>query len=306
MYEKVKELALKRYGCTLPEKQSELKCLQNACNKISLLRDICLKLGIKILGREYVMDNDPNALLSKVKDQVASENQKNKSSTKKKPSQIQVPQSVEQLMSYAYLPFHLTDVVELYPVYKHLDLQNSDVRQLLQTAKQVQKEGFFERAFELYSQCVNALLQVGGPMNKEVAACIAKLASIQFKFGDFLQAIELQTKCIILQERLLGYDHPQTAYSYSNLALYHHTCGYFSKAFHYMYRALSILRVSAGENHPDIASLYLNLGLMYQDFEHYQAAIDCFLESLYRNIALFGEKHVQVSSCYQAIAHAYF
>jgi hypothetical protein len=25
-------------------------------------------------------------------------------------------------------------------------------------------------------------------MNKEVAACISKLASIQFKFGDFLQA----------------------------------------------------------------------------------------------------------------------
>lgn len=35
-------------------------------------------------------------------------------------------------------------------------------------------------------------------MNKEVAACIGKLASIQFKFGDFLQAIDLQTKSIIL------------------------------------------------------------------------------------------------------------
>jgi tetratricopeptide (TPR) repeat protein len=28
-------------------------------------------------------------------------------------------------------------------------------------------------------------------MNKDVAQCISKLASIQFKFGDFLQAIEL-------------------------------------------------------------------------------------------------------------------
>lgn len=106
-------------------------------------------------------------------------------------------------------------------------------------------------------------------MNKEVAGCISKLASIQYKFGDFLQAIELQTKSIILQERVLGYDHPQTAYSYSNLALYHHTCGYFSKAFEYMYRALTILKISAGENHPDISSIYLNLGLMYQDFEQH-------------------------------------
>jgi len=28
-------------------------------------------------------------------------------------------------------------------------------------------------------------------MHKDVASCISKLASIQFKFGDFLQAIEL-------------------------------------------------------------------------------------------------------------------
>jgi len=45
-------------------------------------------------------------------------------------------------------------------------------------------------------------------MNKEVAASIAKLASIQFKFGDFLQAIDLQTKSIVIQERTLGRDHP--------------------------------------------------------------------------------------------------
>ncbi len=49
----------------------------------------------------------------------------------------------------------------------------------------------FEKAFEFYSQCINSLLQITGPMSKDVASCISKLASIQFKFGDFLQAIEL-------------------------------------------------------------------------------------------------------------------
>lgn len=215
------------------------------------------------------------------------------------------PLTIDEV-TYETLPFAAGDFAEIFPVVKHLELQNNDVRQLLASAKQAYKDGAFERAFELYSQCINALLQITGPMNKEVAACIAKLASIQFKFGDFLQAIELQTKSIILYERVLGRDHPQTAYGYSNLALYHHSCGYFSRAFEHMYRALSILKISAGENHPDIAALYLNLGLMYQDFEHFQAAIDCFLESLYRNIALFGEKHLQVVSCYQAIAHAHY
>jgi hypothetical protein len=69
---------------------------------------------------------------------------------------------------------------------------------MLASAKQAYKDGSFEKAFELYSSCINSLLQITGPMNREVAACISKLASIQFKFGDFLQAIELQTKSIIL------------------------------------------------------------------------------------------------------------
>jgi hypothetical protein len=92
---------------------------------------------------------------------------------------------LEQL-TYESLPFQANDIYELSPVLKHLDLQNTDTRSLLAQSKQAYKDGAFERAFDLYSQCINALLQVTGPMNKEVAASIAKLASIQFKFGDFL------------------------------------------------------------------------------------------------------------------------
>jgi len=53
------------------------------------------------------------------------------------------------------------------------------------------KENALDKAFELYSQAINMLLQISGAMNEEVASCITNIASIQFKFGDFLQAIEL-------------------------------------------------------------------------------------------------------------------
>lgn len=76
------------------------------------------------------------------------------------------------------LPFQIGDVVELFPVLKHLDLQNNDVRSMLQSAKAAYKDNYYEKAFELYSQCINSLLQITGPMNKDVAACISKLASI--------------------------------------------------------------------------------------------------------------------------------
>lgn len=48
-----------------------------------------------------------------------------------------------------------------------------------------------DRAFELFSQANNLLLQISGPMSEDVATCIVQIAAIQFKFGDFLQAIEL-------------------------------------------------------------------------------------------------------------------
>jgi hypothetical protein len=57
---------------------------------------------------------------------------------------------------------------------------------MLSAAKSAFKEGMFEKAFELYSSSINSLLQITGPMHRDVATSIGKLASIQFKFGDFL------------------------------------------------------------------------------------------------------------------------
>ena len=61
-----------------------------------------------------------------------------------------------------------------------------NVRAMIQNAKQTYKQGVFDKSFEYYSSSINSLLQITGPLNKELAACISKLASIQFKFGDFL------------------------------------------------------------------------------------------------------------------------
>lgn len=61
-------------------------------------------------------------------------------------------------MSYTSLPFQISDIVEVYPVLKHLDIQNTDIRGLLGSAKQAYKDGYFEKAFELYSQCINGML----------------------------------------------------------------------------------------------------------------------------------------------------
>jgi len=66
LYEKIKEIVVKRYNYTyLPENQNELYCLKNTSNKISLLRDICLKNGLKLLSspqKDFLLENEYNAV----------------------------------------------------------------------------------------------------------------------------------------------------------------------------------------------------------------------------------------------------
>lgn len=68
LYERLKDIAQKRYGFKLPEKQVDLACLQSPSSKISLLRDISIKVGIKIaLGqKEFIFDNDSSKLTEKI------------------------------------------------------------------------------------------------------------------------------------------------------------------------------------------------------------------------------------------------
>lgn len=65
LYAKLRIIARQRYGYDLPANQSELKCLQNATNKLATLRDICLKLGVKVTnGKDFFLDNDISQLVS--------------------------------------------------------------------------------------------------------------------------------------------------------------------------------------------------------------------------------------------------
>lgn len=69
---------------------------------------------------------------------------------------------------------------------KHLDISNRDAVMLMNQAREAQAGGHLEAAFDFYSQTINVLLQINGPMHQDVASCISKMANIQFKFGDYL------------------------------------------------------------------------------------------------------------------------
>ena len=58
LYDQIRSVALHRYSMELPANQRDLLCLQKANTKLAVLRDICLKIGVKLISREYSLDND--------------------------------------------------------------------------------------------------------------------------------------------------------------------------------------------------------------------------------------------------------
>ena len=265
-YKRIKFMVMKRYGYELPEKFIDLECRKSHKNKIATLRDLCLKIGIKIHSKNYELSEEEGE--AKI------------------------------------LPFTEDDIVEIVPKIKNFEIVNLDLKKFISNAKAAMKEGYFEQAFEYLNQAININLQVAGPINKEAVSCLTELANIHFKFGDYNQACQLQTKCVILTEKIYGRIHSKTAQAYSNLANIT-TVGSYTKAFEYMKRALYIYEIICGDNHPEISSTYSSLGFMYLEIEDSQSAIECFKHALYRNISMYGEQSMQVANSYQVIASAY-
>ncbi|CAI2365697.1 unnamed protein product [Moneuplotes crassus] len=271
-YQKITYLVKKRYGYDLPAKLEDNECRKTYKNKAALLRDLCIKIGLKIHSKNYNFE------------EISTEETK--------------------VDEKRLLPFTEKDVVEIVPKVKTFEIVNLDYKNFIGTAKAALKDGFYDQAFEFYNQAININLQVSGPINKEAVICLSQLANIHFKFGDYNQAVQLQTKCVILSEKLFGKIHTRTAQAYSSLANIT-TISNYTKAFEYMKRALYIHEMVCGDNHPEISSTYSSLGFMYLEIDDSQSALDCFRQSLYRNIAMYGEEHVQVANCYQIIASAY-
>ena len=66
LYQQIRDLAEKRYKYTvLPKKLTQLKMLEKPANKMSVLRDLCLSVGIVINfsdNKQFILENDPMKL----------------------------------------------------------------------------------------------------------------------------------------------------------------------------------------------------------------------------------------------------
>jgi len=202
-------------------------------------------------------------------------------------------------------PFFLEDVLDIFPVVKHMNHETIDGRNLLEAGKSFLAQGRLDIAYELLTESLAIFHQVYGPMHKDTAQCFANLAMVFFSAKDVDQALDHQEKAVIINERVLGIDHHDTCHSYGNLALFLNTVTKSKMALTYMKRSLYLTCLMGGINHPDVATTYTNIAMMLQDTQKHKEEIEYLTEACKHYEALFGPTSLQIAPIYHAIALAH-
>ncbi len=128
VYEKVCEIAFKRYGHVFPAEQRACPLLSTSSRKFALLRELSRRaFGIVLEAQEYFLENEQNY-------------------------------GVAAVPHYSWLPFQPHHVLEFAPLVKTIKHRNTEVEGLMAKAVEVQRQGRWERAFELYSLCVTIFI----------------------------------------------------------------------------------------------------------------------------------------------------
>lgn len=162
--------------------------------------------------------------------------------------------------------FNEDDIVNVFPVVKHINPRASDAYNFYTTGQNKIQQGNFKDGYELISEALNLLNNVYGAMHPENAQCLRMLARLSYIMGDPQEALAIQQRAVLMSERVNGIDHPYTITEYTHLALYCFANSQISTALKLLYRARYLAVLVCGENHPDIALIDVEFKFLLREF----------------------------------------
>ncbi|CAJ1063756.1 clustered mitochondria protein homolog [Xyrichtys novacula] len=191
------------------------------------------------------------------------------------------------------------DVVNMFPVVKHLKHTATDATQLVQHAQAAVQQGLLKESYELISQALTLFSSVCGILHEDVCTCLRLLGRISYIFGDYADALSHQEKAVMSSERVQGIDHPQTIQDYTHLALYSFAGGRPQISLKLLYRARYLTLLVTGEDHPHVALLDTMLGLILHGLMEYELS----LKFLQNALTLTSKYHSATSLKYAQSHH---
>nr|CAD7587604.1 unnamed protein product [Timema genevievae] len=200
------------------------------------------------------------------------------------------------------LTFFEEDIINIFPVVKHINPRASDAYNFYTTGQTKIQQGYLKDGYELISEALNLLNNVYGAMHPEIAQCLRMLARLNYIMGDHAEAMAYQQKAVLMSERVNGIDHPYTITEYTHLALYCFANSQVSTALKLLYRARYLALLVCGENHPEVALLDSNISLILHAVGEYDLSLRFLEKALALNIRYYGPKSLKVAVSYHLVA----
>ncbi|KAM4620387.1 clustered mitochondria protein homolog [Polymixia lowei] len=165
------------------------------------------------------------------------------------------------------------DVVNMFPVVKHLNPTASQATRLLHHAQVAVQQGLLKDGYELISQALTLFSSVCGVLHDDVCMCLRLLGRLSYILGEYADALSHQEKAVMSSERVQGIDHPQTIQDYTYLALYCFAGGQHTTSLRLLYRARYLSLLVSGEDHPQFVLLDSMLGLVLHGLMEYELSL---------------------------------
>lgn len=263
LWKQINEESSSYYNFELNSDNVDGICESFRLQKISLLRSFAQATGIQLLLREFTL---------------------------------------EALNSNAPRIFSEEDVINIFPIVKHINPRATDAYNFYTTGQSKIQQGYLKDGYELISESLNLLNNVYGAMHPEIAQCLRMLARLNYIMGEHGEAMAFQQKAVLMSERVNGIDHPYTITEYTHLALYCFANGQITTSLKLLYRARYLALVVIGESHPEVALIDSNIGLILHAVGEYEPSLKFLEKALELNIRFHGPKSLKVAVSYHLVA----
>uniref|UniRef100_A0A3B3ZPN6 Clu domain-containing protein n=1 Tax=Periophthalmus magnuspinnatus TaxID=409849 RepID=A0A3B3ZPN6_9GOBI len=188
------------------------------------------------------------------------------------------------------------DVMNMFPIVKHLNPTSSDASRLIGEAQRVVQRGLLKNGYDFISQAITLLTSICGVLHEDVCSCLRLQGRLSYILGHHTEAINLQEKTVISSERIKGVDHAQTIQDYTYLALYCFAGGQLTTSLQVLYRARYLCLLVCGEDHPQVALIDSMLGLVLHGLMEYEPSQKFLENALSLAVKYYGAmslKHAQ-------------
>uniref|UniRef100_A0A3B4ZTG7 Clustered mitochondria protein homolog n=1 Tax=Stegastes partitus TaxID=144197 RepID=A0A3B4ZTG7_9TELE len=195
------------------------------------------------------------------------------------------------------------DVINMFPVVKHLELTSPDATRLVQQAQLAVQQGLLKDGYELISQALTLFSSICGVLYEDVCMCLRLLGRLSYILGE--NALSHQEKAVMSTERIQGIDHPQTIQDYTYLALYCFAGGQHSTSLQLLYRARYLTLLVSGDDHPQVALLDSMLGLVLHGLMEYELSLKFLQNALILTSKYHGATSLKHAHSHHLLATVY-